>query len=169
MKNLIKSLQDFNHPSAGKRVLMDVHASLDSLLLLYRSDFKRKRISTLLNYDKRLPQILAIPDQIKQVILNLLNNATDACLQNGGLITISTWHDEKNIAIAIEDNGVGIPPEEMQLIFRPFYTTKPEVKGIGLGLSVCHGIVQNHQGAIHVESQPGKGSTFTVLLPAKRE
>jgi PAS domain S-box-containing protein len=168
MKNLIKSLQDFNHPSAGKRVLMDVHTSINSLLLLYRSDFKRKRISTVLNYGERLPQILAIPDQIKQVILNLLNNATDACLQKGGIITISTWHDEKTIAIAIKDNGVGIPPEERHLIFRPFYTTKPEVKGIGLGLSVCHGIVQNHRGEIRVESQPGEGSTFTVLLPTQR-
>jgi PAS domain S-box-containing protein len=164
MKKLIRSLQDFNRPSTGKKVLTDVHASLNSLLLLYKSDLKRKNISTVLDYDANLPHILAIPDQIKQVILNLLNNAVDA-LQNGGIIKISTWQDAQNIAIAIKDNGVGITPEEMHLIFQPFFTTKPEVKGIGLGLSVCYGIVQNHQGAIRAESQPGEGSTFTVLLP----
>jgi PAS domain S-box-containing protein len=164
MKKLIRNLQDFNRPSTGKKVMMDVHASLNSLLLLYGNDLQRKKISTVLNYDVDLPEIMAIPDQIKQVILNLLNNAVDA-LQNGGIIKISTWREEQKIAIAIQDNGVGIIPEEMQLIFQPFYTTKPEVKGIGLGLSVCYGIVHNHQGEIRAESQPGEGSTFTVLLP----
>ncbi|MGB3212467.1 MAG: ATP-binding protein [Desulforhopalus sp.] len=166
MKKLIRSLQDFNRPSTGKKVLMDVHASLNSLLLLYRSDLQRKKIRTVLDYDKNLPHILAIPDQIKQVILNLLNNAVDA-LQKGGIIKISTRHDDQNITIAIKDNGIGIVPEEIHLIFQPFYTTKPEVKGIGLGLSVCYGIVRNHQGEIRAESQPGEGSTFTVLLPIK--
>lgn len=85
---------------------MDVHAAIDSLLLLCKADLKRKGISTVLNYAKRLPQILAISDQIKQVILNLLNNAADACLKNG-VITISTWHDDTKIAIAIKDNGIG--------------------------------------------------------------
>jgi len=165
MKNLIRSLQDFNRPSSGRKIPMDVHTSLDSLLLLCRSDFSRKRISTVLNYAGRLPQIIAIPDQIKQVFLNLLNNAADACADEGGVITISTWQKENRVAVAIQDTGSGIPPEKIDLIFQPFYTTKPAIKGTGLGLSVCHGIVQNHHGEILVESQPGVGSTFTVLLP----
>ena len=169
MKNLIRSLQDFNRPSSGKKVLMDVHVSIDALLLLCKSDFKLKRISTVLNYDARLPQIQAIPDQIKQVFLNLLNNAADACLENGGVITISTGREEQGIAVTIQDNGIGIEPGKMDLIFQPFYSTKSAVKGTGLGLSVCHGIVQNHQGEIRVESRPGEGSTFTVLLPVKGE
>ena len=123
----------------------------------------------MLNYAERLPQILAVPDQIKQVFLNLLTNAADACLQPGGVITISTRQEGERVAVAIKDTGVGIKPEHMELIFQPFYTTKPEVKGTGLGLSVCHGIVQSHHGEIRVESQPGKGSTFTVLLPIKGE
>lgn len=165
MKNLIRSLQDFNRPSSGKKIFMDLHASIDSLLLFCKSDFKRKGISTVLNYDKRLPQILAIPDQIKQIFLNLLNNAADACQKGGGIITISTRQEEDRVAVAIKDNGTGIESEKLDLIFQPFYTTKPEVKGTGLGLSVCHGIVQNHQGEIRVESQPDEGSTFTVRLP----
>lgn len=167
MKNLIASLQDFNRPSAGNKILTDVHASIDSVLMLCKSDFRLKRISTVQNYCEQLPRIMAIPDQIKQVLLNLLNNAADACVPNGGEITISTWQEEQKVAIAIQDTGVGIHPEKLSLIFQPFYSTKPEVKGTGLGLSICHGIIQAHNGEIRVESQPGKGSTFTVLLPIK--
>jgi signal transduction histidine kinase len=165
MKTLIQSLQDFSQPPTRQKVPMDVHASIDSLLLLHRSDFKSKNISTVLKYAEKLPRILAIPDQIKQVFLNLLNNAADACRQNGGVITISTWQEEQNVAIAIEDTGTGIPSEIMGMIFQPFFTTKDAVKGTGLGLSVCHGIVQNHQGEIRVESKEGEGSTFIVILP----
>jgi PAS domain S-box-containing protein len=165
MKNLIRSLQDFSQPSAGKRVVMDVHASIDSLLLLYRSDFRRKGISTIRSYCEKLPQIKAIRDQIKQVFLNLLNNAADACLPGGGTITVMTRQEGPDIAVVIKDTGTGIAPEKLDLIFQPFYTTKSEVKGMGLGLSVCHGIIQNHHGKILVESMQGQGSTFTVLLP----
>jgi PAS domain S-box-containing protein len=167
MKNLIRNLQDFNRPSSGKKVVMDVHKSIDSVLLLHKSDFKTKRISVVLNYAERLPQIQAIPDQIKQVFLNLLTNAADACQLPDGMITISTWQEDQKIAVAIKDTGIGIEPEKMNMIFQPFFTTKPAVKGTGLGLSVCHGIIKNHQGEIRVESVPGKGATFTVLLPIK--
>ena len=169
MKNLIRSLQDFNRPSSGRKTMMDVQKSIDSLLLLSKSDFRSKRISVVLNHAEHLPQILAVQDQIKQVFLNLLTNAADACLQTGGVITISTRQEGERVAVAIKDTGIGIKPEHMELLFQPFYTTKPEVKGTGLGLSVCHGIVQGHQGEIRVESWPGEGSTFTVLLPVKEE
>jgi PAS domain S-box-containing protein len=167
MKTLIQSLQDFSRPTTDKKVPMDIHAAIDSLLILYRSDFHRKNISTALNYGENLPHIPAVPDQIKQVFLNLLNNAADACRQDNGVITISTWQEEQKVAVAIKDTGIGIPSEIMGLIFQPFFTTKDAVKGTGLGLSVCHGIVQNHQGELRVESRPGEGSTFTVLLPLK--
>ena len=167
MKNLICNLQDFNRPSSGKKVVMDVQKSLDSVLLLQKSDFKTRRISLVLDYAEKLPQILGIPDQIKQVFLNLLTNAADAFQQRGGVITVSTWQEDQKIFVSIKDNGVGIKPEEMDLIFQPFFTTKPSVKGTGLGLSICHGIVKSHQGEIRVESLLGEGTTFTVLLPIK--
>jgi signal transduction histidine kinase/AmiR/NasT family two-component response regulator len=167
MKKLIRSLQDFNRPSSCRKVVMDVQSSIESLLLLYKSDFKNKKISVQLDYAERLPLIMAIPDQIKQVLLNLLTNAADACQQPNGLITISTWQESEKVAISIKDTGVGIQPEQMEFLFQPFYTTKAEVKGTGLGLSICHGIVKNHGGEIRVESQPGKGAIFTVLLPVK--
>lgn len=165
MKDLIQSLQDFNRPSSGKKTLMDVHRSLDSILLIHKSDFNKKRISVERYYAEQLPQILVVPDQIKQVFLNLLTNAADACDKPGGVITASTWQENDRVAVAIRDTGVGIKPEQMEHIFQPFFTTKAEVKGTGLGLSVSYGIVQKHHGEIRVESQPGEGATFTVLLP----
>ncbi|MFN2354497.1 MAG: nitrogen regulation protein NR(II) [Desulfopila sp.] len=166
MKNLIKSLQDFNRPSTGQKTAMDVHAALDYLLLLYKSDFKRKRISAVRKYAEGFPPITVIPDQLKQVFLNLLNNAADACSENGGSITITTYHDNQKVVIEIEDTGVGIENEMKNKIFEPFFTTKTKEKGTGLGLSICRDIIEYHQGEIHVESEPGKGSTFTILLPA---
>ena len=168
MKNLVRSLQDFNRPSTGKKEMIDVHASIDSLLLLYKSDFKKKMIAAEQNYAKALPLIQAIPDQIKQVFLNLLNNAVDAIGQGGGVISIKTSFAGEKIAIAFKDSGMGIRPENIDQIFQPFYTTKSEGRGTGLGLSVCHGIIQNHGGEIKVESHPGIGSTFTVFLPIQQ-
>ena len=165
IKNLIQSLQDFNRPSSGVVALMDVHHSLDSVLLLNKYDFVKKQIVVKTDYAEKLPHITAVSDQIKQVFLNLLTNAADACRNRGGVITVSTRQEGDMVAVAITDTGVGIQPEDMNHLFRPFYTTKPEVKGIGLGLPVSYGIIKKHRGEIRVESTPGKTSTFTVLLP----
>ena len=165
IKNLIQSLHDFNRPSLGKKEVIDVHKSLAPLLLLCKKDFNIKQISVVCNFTEQLPQIVAVEDQIKQVLLNLLTNAAEACHQPGGMITINTWMEEKYVAVAIKDTGTGIAPDKLDQIFQPFYTTKAEVKGTGLGLSISQGIIQKHHGEIRVESKPGEGSTFTVLLP----
>ena len=165
MRDLIRSLQDFNRPSSGLRSRMDLHACLDSLLLFQKSDLKNKRIVVRRDYASGLPPVEAVADQIKQVLLNLLSNAADACQQPNSTITVRTRLEGERVAISISDSGVGIRPEEMGSIFQPFYTTKAAVKGTGLGLPVSWGIVRNHGGEIRVESTPGAGSTFTVLLP----
>ena len=167
MKDLIRSLQDFNRPSSGLRGRMDLHACLDSLLLFQKSDLKNKRIEIKRDYAPDLPVVVAVADQIKQVLLNLLTNAADACQRPGCTITVRTRLEGERVAIAISDIGVGIRPEEMGSIFQPFYTTKPAVKGTGLGLPVSWGIVRDHGGEIRVESVPGQGTTFTVLLPVE--
>jgi PAS domain S-box-containing protein len=169
MKNLILTLQDFNHPSSGRKTLTDVHNSLNAIMLLQKSDFKTKQISVVHNYAEDLPHIMAVSDQIKQVFLNLLSNAADACHKCGGVITVSTWQENDRVAVAIKDTGIGIKREVMEHIFQPFFTTKPKVKGTGLGLSVSYGIIKRHHGEIRVESEPGKGSTFTILIPIKAE
>ena len=165
IRDLIQSLQDFNRPSSGRKEVMDIHKSIDSMLLLCKKDFARRRINLVCNYAEQLPQILAVKDQIKQVLINLLTNAAEAC-QPGGVITISTWLEDKWVAIAIKDTGIGIASDRLDQIFQPFYSTKAEVKGTGLGLSISHGIIQKHHGKIRVESKLGEGSTFTILLPA---
>ncbi|WP_051554296.1 PAS domain S-box protein [Desulfobulbus elongatus] len=167
IKELIRGLHEFNRPSSGRKVPVDVHNALDSVLLLHKSDFRHKRIAVERAYAERLPRILAVPDQIKQVFLNLLANAADACQRHGGVITVRTREEGDRVVVAIADTGIGIDAGEMALIFQPFYTTKPEVKGTGLGLSVSYGIVNNHGGEIRVASTPGQGATFTVVLPIR--
>jgi signal transduction histidine kinase len=90
----------------------------------------------------------------------------DACSEKGGEITISTCHSNQKVAISIQDTGIGLSDDDRNKIFEPFFTTKAKEKGTGLGLSICQDIIQHHQGEIRVESSPGKGSTFTILLPA---
>ena len=165
IKNLIQSLHDFNRPSLCRKEVIDIHKSLASLLLLCKKDFNIRQISVVCNFTEQLPQIVAVEDQIKQVLLNLLTNAAEACHQPGGTITISTWLEGKYVAVAIKDTGTGIASDKLDQIFQPFYTSKAEAKGTGLGLSISQGIIQGHHGGIRVDSKPGEGSTFTVLLP----
>jgi PAS domain S-box-containing protein len=166
IKNLILSLQEFNRPSSGHKTMLNTHQVLDSLLLLLKKALTSKQIQIERNYADNLPSFLAVPDQIKQVFLNLLTNASDACSdRRNATITISTWQDGDNIAVMVKDTGMGIKPENMDRIFQPFFSTKETVKGTGLGLSVSYGIVQAHGGKICVESRQGEGAAFTVYLP----
>ena len=96
----------------------------------------------------------------------MIMNAKNA-MPNGGSLTISTSREGEMTQIKIADTGVGIPPESRDRIFDAFFTTKSDVKGVGLGLSVCFGIIRDHEGKIEVESEPGVGTTFTVILPQK--
>lgn len=164
IKDLIKSLQDFNRPSSGRFALIDLHATIDSLLILSKNGREKTGITIATNYDENMPQVKVVADQIKQVILNLLNNAIYAC-EEGGNISISTATVRDNVVIKFKDNGKGIKPEHIDNIFDPFFTTKPEVKGTGLGLSVSYGIIKRHGGRIDVESKPEMGTTFTITLP----
>lgn len=165
MKNFIKDLQDFNRPTSGQPVLTDIHQAIDAILLITRKDLKNKKITVTKNYGADIPKIHIVVDQIKQVLLNLLNNAADACEGDRGKIKLSTELQKNDLIIRVQDNGKGIKPEDLDNVFEPFFTTKPEVKGIGLGLSVSYGIIKKHGGKIKVESTPGEGTTFSVILP----
>ncbi len=118
-------------------------------------------------YDKKLPIIFSEPYLLRQLLLNLVNNAVDA-ISKGGKITIhARMGPQEKVLISVTDNGFGIPRENLNKIFDPFFTTKPPGKGTGLGLSTCHGIITKLGGEILVDSEVNKGSTFTVVLPAK--
>lgn len=167
IKNLIKDLQDFNRPTSGIFMPIDLHQSIENMLLLLRKELENKKITLRRDYAQNLPRINAISDQIKQVILNILNNAIEA-IQEIGTITITTKHIDEQVTVEISDSGSGIDEESMQHIFEPFFTTKPSVKGTGLGLSVTYGIVKNHGGSITVSSL-GEGTTFSISLPISGE
>jgi len=135
-------------------------------------------------YAADLPPILGEIAQISQVFFNIVTNAIQA-MPNGGTLCVATRcgpdpagfngrdagkkREPFYVIVAFQDNGVGIPPEDLPRIFDPFFTTREVGKGMGLGLAVCHGIVQRHGGKILTESQVGRGSTFTVLLPVLEE
>jgi len=167
MRDLIRNLQDFNRPTSGHMSQVDLHAAMDSILIFGKYRYKRKNILIKKQYAPALPIVRAVADQIKQVFLNLLNNAVDGCAEaGGGTITIGTSvRDSGSVQITVQDTGKGIPPEIIPRIFEPFFTTKPAVKGTGLGLSVCSDIVKSHGGLLTVKSEPGLGTTFTVVLP----
>ncbi len=164
---LTKDLQSFNRPTSGKETSVDVHAALEDILLLCRKDMKTKGISLSKEFVPSLPKIQAVEDQLKQVFLNLLTNGAEAIASENGTITVRTEDRGGAVAVQFQDNGQGITPENMERIFEPFFSTKSAASGTGLGLSVSYGIVTRHGGTIEVESTPGIGSTFTVLLPVE--
>lgn len=168
--NLIKNLNDFNRPSTEKREQVDFQTVVNEILPMVMSRLDMRNIVLNLNYDPNTPSVLFVPDQLKQVILNLLTNAEESIPKNQekGIITINTERVGSNAVIQVQDNGVGISEEIINDIFHPFFTTKTEVKelGLGLGLSIIHGIVESHGGKIVVTSGVGEGSIFKVILPA---
>jgi len=170
MAGLVKDLQDFNRPSSGLFTAnVDINELIDEVILMDKKHLNNRNIIIEKSYDVNIPQISVITDQIKQVVLNIIQNADDAISKTGGKITINTLHDEQNIIIQIKDTGAGIKKELMNSIFEPFFSTKPAVKGTGLGLSVSYGIIKKHGGDILVESEVGKGSTFTIKLVIKQK
>ncbi len=138
---------------------------MEDMVLLVEKEAGHKGVTIARDYDTAIPPIRTDVPLVRQVILNLLLNAFQA-IEGQGEITVSTRKaGEGRVAIVVTDTGVGIPPENLPKIFNPFFTTKPPGQGTGLGLSLCHGIVDRLGGAITVESEPGKGSAFTVTLP----
>jgi len=122
-------------------------------------------------FQSDVPLIHADRQQLRQLFLNLFTNATDA-MPNGGTLTVSVepFNNEKQIRLQISDTGVGIPPEILQRVTEPFYTTKANGKGTGLGLAICRRIVEDHRGSFKITS-PGidQGATVEILLPTSSE
>ena len=116
------------------------------------------------SFEAGLGEIKADAGQIEQIIMNLVVNARDA-MPKGGTLTVETLSKNEKIIIKVKDTGIGIPEEIRDKIFDAFFTTKHTVKGVGLGLSVCYGIIKDHGGDIRLKSKTGKGSTFSIILP----
>lgn len=169
MATLIRKVLDFHSPSSDEKEWIDVHESIEDMILLVNKKFKERKIRLVKKFSEDMPCIEAVPDQFKQVMLNLLQNAEEAIPGRGGTITIATSAWNGKAQIQVKDTGAGISSDVMKNIFDPFFTTKPAVKGTGLGLSVTYGIIKKHGGEILVDSQPGQGTTFTIFLPVRHE
>jgi two-component system NtrC family sensor kinase len=168
-RGITRQLLDYGRKNTPRPVVCRVNQILDDIMHGFKErEFEVANIKINRDYDPRLPEIIVDPDQIRQVFLNLINNAGDA-ISGSGTITISTSTDRDHIRIAVTDTGKGMSYDQIQKIFAPFFTTKQAGKGTGLGLSVSLSIVRSMGGSIDVQSMPGAGSTFTVLLPIQPE
>jgi len=145
----------------------DVLSLFEETLHLLKPLIEKQRVSVQKEFPS-LPPALLDREQMKQVILNLLLNALQA-MPGGGLLRLSgqVLEDNRWIQLSIQDTGVGIPPEDMNKLFDPFFSTKEG--GVGLGLSIAHRIIDQHRGKIQMESTPGKGTLFTLWLPISQE
>jgi signal transduction histidine kinase len=151
---------------------VEINKVVEAGLLLVRHQISLENIELELKLDPGLPLVLAGFDQIQQVMINVILNATQA-MPEGGKLTIATSLAKgvrinealkDAVRIDVSDTGVGIPKENLSKLFTPFFTTKEKGKGVGLGLPVVHGIIERHKGKIEVASEVDKGTTFTIYL-----
>jgi two-component system, NtrC family, sensor kinase len=159
---IVGNLKNFSRLDRSKVSHTSLNESLNNTLLLAKHQLKTITVN---KYLGEIPEITCAPSQINQVFLNLITNAVQAMPDEKGILTLTSRQEGEGVAVDVEDNGTGIPPEVLPKIFDPFFTTKEVGKGTGLGLSISYKIIQQHGGKISVESKPGAGTKFTVWLP----
>ncbi|MFN2354572.1 MAG: PAS domain S-box protein [Desulfopila sp.] len=165
MKNLIRDFQQFQRSGSNIKANENVHEIIDDVLRFYSKHFEKSGITVERHFNADVPLLHVSKNQIAQVFLNLIINAVDAMADDGGRLKITTSMVGNEVLIDLKDSGPGISEMEKGLIFEPFYTTKSEVQGTGLGLSVSYGIISSHGGEITVDSAEDGGARFTVKLP----
>ena len=161
---LIQNLLNFARESPPEFQPVNLNFVVNHAFDLVSHSANKQKIRVFNELDPSLPDLMADSNQLQQVCINLFLNAIQAMPQ-GGRLTLRTYVQDKQVKLEVQDTGRGIPPENMSKLFTPFFTTKPEVKGVGLGLAVAYGIVQRHKGKIGAQSKVGEGTTFTVSLP----
>jgi two-component system NtrC family sensor kinase len=165
-REIVKRLLDFARQTKPMKKQTNINSLVDNIVMLVRNQTSFRNINIERKLEDNLPEIMADGDQIQQVIINFILNASDA-MPNGGLLNIQSrvMKNGEYIELKFTDSGHGISEENKNRIFDPFFTTKES--GTGLGLSISYGIIEQHGGTIHVESESGKGTTFIVQLPIK--
>ncbi len=168
---IVQRLLAFSRQTKPERKLADINELIESTLILRAYHLRVNNIEVVTKLAPSLLETVVDPGQIQQVLLNLIVNAeTEMKLAHGkGKLTIITERSDSTIKIHVKDDGPGIKPEVMDRIFDPFFTTRETGQGTGLGLSLCYGIVTEHNGKLYTVSEPGKGATFTVELPVLTE
>jgi two-component system nitrogen regulation sensor histidine kinase GlnL len=179
VNRIIEMLLDLGRPVTLRPVPLNVHQLLERVALLAEEMAGQRGVQIVRRYDPSLPPILADEDRILQVFHNLVRNAVEA-MDRGGRLTLVTrlsmnplfakvdlGHGQRSMAeIQVMDDGQGIPAAVRTRLFTPFFTTKD--KGLGLGLALCHRIIEEHRGAIQIASEPGRGTTVSCYLPIAR-
>jgi two-component system NtrC family sensor kinase len=164
LAEMLKNMLSFSKPEEEKRRPVNLNELIEGILLVMEKQMRESNVHVETQLDSSVPEVMASTNQMRQVMLNLFKNAKEA-MPKGGTLTIRTAREENDVVIRIKDTGVGIPEEIRDRIFEAFFTTKQKVKGVGLGLSVCYGIVKDHGGEIKLDSEVEKGTTFTIRLP----
>ncbi len=165
---VVRRLLDFSRQGERTRTRANLNEVVDDVIALTRHLIKTNNVSLQVELDNSLPWVFIDPNQMKQVLLNLIHNALQAMPEGGSLFvnTCAAARDERDgVVMSVRDSGLGIKPEDQARVFEPFFTTKGDRGGTGLGLSVTYGIVTDHGGTIDITSELGKGSTFAVWLP----
>lgn len=161
--NLVDQLLVFAKPRPAKMENIDLISIIESTLVLVKAQTKFNGISFIKHYNKEHMEITADPEKIKQALWNVILNSVEALQGSNGMIRIAVDSTDDNVVISIEDNGCGISEENMNKIFDPLFTTKPN--GTGLGLPIVNEIIAQHNGRIHIESKYGVGTKVTIILP----
>ena len=165
---LVRSLLDFSRQSVPEFWEVDINEIIDRSYDLGIHSAEMQNVQVFKDLSADLPKIVADFGQIQQVCTNLIMNAIQA-MPGGGTLTIRTFLEDEQVIIEVTDTGVGISPENMKKMFTPFFTTKKDQKGVGLGLAISYGIVQRHHGKIEIITKEGEGTTFKVHLPVRHE
>ena len=164
IRRTVKQLLNFGKQRSFQLEPTDINALMNRTLEVTSHQLSSNNISLHRDLDQGLSKIMVDPHQLLQVFVNLILNAI-AAMPEGGDLWIKTGQENGRVSVAIRDNGCGIPEENIDRIFDPFFSTKDPGQGTGLGLSVSYGIIYDHGGKIEVESEKGMGSEFTILLP----
>lgn len=164
VRDIVQNLRTFSRLDEAELKRTDIHEGIDSTIRILSRYFSVGNVQLVREYGD-LPLVEAFAAKLNQVWMNLLANAAQAIGSSNGTVTIKTWSEEDRVFVAVSDTGCGIDSAALGRIFDPFFTTKSVGDGTGLGLSISFGIIEDHGGSIHVESQPGNGTTFTVELP----
>ncbi|TDI43410.1 MAG: hypothetical protein E2P02_11305 [Acidobacteria bacterium] len=160
---IVRDLLDFARPHPLDVRAVEVDAILKSVRSLVEARLRQSGVTLETDIPEHLPAVRGDPDRLEQVLINLINNATDA-MPEGGTICVRAGKIAEHVRLSVSDTGIGIEEDDLERIFDPFYSKK-EGEGTGLGLSVSYGIIRDHRGEIWAESTPGAGSTFHILLP----
>ncbi len=179
IRDTVKNLIDLNRPGKEKKQPTDANQVINNTVALVKSLLKKNMINIRLDLAAKNSTLFASPQQIGQVLMNLINNAVDSITGapgyfesahltpgGGGSIVVGTYNRDEELVLEFKDSGPGIPQDDLNRIFDPFFTKKKPL-GMGVGLSICHGIIEDHQGKITASNAPEGGAVFTIALPLR--